>query len=107
VKNEIEIAIFAKENGKEPFNIWLYDLDTKNKSRIIQRLNRLRLGNFGDIKYLDCGIYELRFDFGSGYRIYFGKDGGKLVILLCGGDKKTQNEDIKKAIKYWQEYLKI
>lgn len=69
------------------------------------RLNRIRLGNFGDCKSVGNGVEELRIDFGPGYRIYFGRQGLLAVILLCGGDKKTQARDIATAQKYWKEYL--
>ena len=59
----------------------------------------------GDCKPIDQGVFELRLDFGPGYRIYFGEENQKIVVLLCGGDKSTQEKDIKKAIKYWEDYL--
>jgi len=68
-------------------------------------IRRLEQGNYGDCKALGNGIFELRLFFGPGYRIYFGEDGQKLVILLCGGDKSTQNQDITIVQSYWQEYL--
>jgi len=69
------------------------------------RLRRIEQGNYGDCKHIQNGLFELRFFFGPGYRIYFGEDGNTLVILLCGGDKSSQKKDILKAIKYWNEYL--
>ena len=68
------------------------------------RLNRLQLGNFGDAKSAGGGVHELRLDFGPGYRIYFGQDGKIVVILLCGGDKRSQQRDIAKAGTYWASY---
>ena len=70
------------------------------------RLDRVQLGNFGDHKTVGGGVSELRFFFGSGYRVYYGIDQGKLVLLLIGGDKKSQNKDITRAQKYWNLYLK-
>lgn len=99
-----EIIFYSDANGKQPFLKWLNSLDSSIRSRIDQRLLRLSLGNYGDYKFVNEGIYELRFSFGSGYRIYFGKDGSKIVVLLTGGDKKTQRKDIKVAIEYWNEY---
>lgn len=75
--------------------------DEKTRLRIDARLARLRLGNFGDCKSLGGGIYELRIDVGPGFRIYFGRSGHQVVILLCGGDKSTQRADIKRARQYW------
>jgi putative addiction module killer protein len=74
------------------------------RARIRVRLNRIRLGNFGDCKAVAEGVMELRMDFGPGYRVYFGQDGDVLVILLCGGDKRTQMRDIVTAKQYWQSY---
>ncbi len=69
------------------------------------RLNRIRLGNFGDCKSVGGGVEELRIDFGPGYRVYYGREGSLVVVLLCGGDKRTQARDILTAQKYWKEYL--
>ncbi|MCX5925387.1 MAG: type II toxin-antitoxin system RelE/ParE family toxin [Candidatus Dependentiae bacterium] len=93
-------------NGKEPFVHWLDDLDQKTQSIVFSRLDRLILGNFGDCKQIKdgSGVWELRIDHGPGYRIYFGKKGIQLIILLLGGDKKTQNRDIIKAKRYWLDF---
>ena len=69
------------------------------------RLNRIRLGNFGDCKLVGGGVEELRIDWGPGYRVYFGRQGSLVVVMLCGGDKKSQAKDILKAQRYWREYL--
>jgi putative addiction module killer protein len=69
------------------------------------RLNRIRLGNFGDCKSVGGGVEELRIDFGPGYRVYYGREGSVVVVLLCGGDKRSQVRDILTAQKYWKEYL--
>ena len=66
------------------------------RAKILGRINRARLGNFGDTKYFD-GIGEMRVDFGPGYRVYFVKEGNTVYVLLCGGDKSTQSKDIKNA----------
>ncbi len=101
---ELDIHIFKNEKNIEPFTKWLNKLDKKNKFRILQRIERLKYGNFGDCKQIFDNLYELRMFFGSGYRIYFGKDSDKLVILLTAGDKKTQKQDILKAKEYWRQY---
>ena len=91
-------------SGNKPFGEWFASLkDRKTRSLVRIRINRLRLGNFGDCRHLGEGIYELRINYGPGYRVYFGDLDGEHVILLCGGDKKTQTRDIEKARKYWQE----
>jgi putative addiction module killer protein len=69
------------------------------------RLNRIRLGDFGDRKSVGGGVDELRIDFGPGYRVYYGREGSSVVILLCGGNKRTQSRDILTAQKYWKEFL--
>lgn len=69
------------------------------------RLNRIRLGNFGDSKSVGAGVEELRIDFGPGYRIYYGRQGSSVAILLCGGDKRTQAKDILTAQRRWKEFL--
>ncbi len=100
------IIIFATKSGDEPFTYWLRKIKSPlNRRRVLARLRRLELGHFGDHKYLNNGVYELRLFFDSGYRIYFGIDKGRIVVLLCAGNKSTQSKDIDRAIKYWQEYL--
>ena len=88
-----------------PFLEWLKKLrDQRAEQRIDARLNRLRLGNAGDSKSVGEGVSELRLDYGPGYRIYHGQVGDTMVVLLIGGDKRTQTDDIKKAKEYWKEY---
>jgi putative addiction module killer protein len=101
--NNKKILIYKTHNGKEPFTDWLEDLDKVSQIRIRKRIARIKLGHFGDCKMVDIGVYELRFFFGSGYRVYFGMLGDCVVVLLCGGDKSHQSDDIKKAISYWKE----
>ena len=99
------IVIFATNDGREPFYQWLNALrDIKGRQRIQTRLRRLEQGLLGDCQSLGNGVFELRLFFGPGYRVYFGEDDDDLVILLCGGDKSSQNSDIKTAKQYWQEY---
>ena len=91
-------------DGKEPFRQWVHSFrDKVIKYRIEARLKRIKYGNFGDHKRFH-GIIELRLDFGKGYRIYCGEDGYELVILLAGGDKDSQEQDIKQALEYWRDY---
>lgn len=100
-----ELVEFETGNGKSPFSEWLNAFrGIRARALIRKRLNRLRMGNFGDTQNLGGGIHELRIFYGPGYRVYFGLDGKKIVVLLCGGDKKSQNRDIKKAEEYWKEY---
>ena len=102
----MKVIVFETDGGKAPFMQWFNKVSIPMQDRIITRLDRVKVGNFGDSKYLKGGVYELRLHFGSGYRIYFGKEKDKIVILLCGGDKKSQEKDIKKAKEYWQDCKK-
>ena len=102
--NQKEIRYYIAPNGKSPFKKWLNKVkDPAIKARILHRLDRVSLGNYGDYKPIADGIYELRLVFGSGYRIYFTEYESVTVILLLGGDKSTQSADIKKAKKYYDE----
>ena len=97
---------YITPSGAAPFVDWINSLkDPVTRHRIRTRLDRVEMGNFGDYKPLGDGIYELKLDFGSGYRIYFAEEGDVIVILLCGGDKSSQVKDIKTAKMYWQELL--
>jgi putative addiction module killer protein len=100
-----EVRRYRTVHGREPFSDWLTNLrDRQARARILSRLDRLELGNFGDCKFVGGGVSELRVDWGPGYRVYFGRDGKTVIVLLCGGDKKKQDIDIQKAIELWQEY---
>jgi putative addiction module killer protein len=100
-----EIRRYRSAAGAEPFTQWLSDLpDRQARARILARLERLEAGNFGDAKFLRDGVSELRIDWGPGYRVYFGRDGRTVIVLLCGGDKRKQDADIRKAVELWQEY---
>lgn len=98
------VAFYADHSGREPFIEWLEKLDSVTHKRVLTRLRRIEQGNYGDYKHIQDGVYELRLFFGSGYRIYFGEVDGKIVVLLCAGDKGTQDKDIQTAISYWKEY---
>ena len=100
-----EIYIYTCSDGSEPFTQWLRGLrDGTTRNRIRQRIARIRLGNFGDTRSVGDGVYELRIHFGPGYRVYFGRSGAEVVILLCGGDKGSQDRDIERARGYWRDY---
>jgi putative addiction module killer protein len=88
----------------QAFGKWLDGLrDARAKARILLRLRRLSLGNFGDWKSVGAGVSELRIDYGPGYRVYLTRQGTSVVILLAGGTKKSQSRDIKRAISLAQE----
>jgi putative addiction module killer protein len=100
-----QIQIYVASNNKAPFEMWLRKLkDRDARARIQTRIARLRLGNLGDCKSVGEGIYELRVDYGPGYRVYFAQVGSIIILLLCGGDKRTQQPDIKKARLYWEDF---
>ena len=100
-----EIRRYRTAEGREPFTEWLSGLrDRQARARVLIRLERLELGNVGDCKFVGGGVSELRIDWGPGYRVYFGRDGQTVVVLICGGDKRKQDADIKKAVELWQEY---
>lgn len=84
----------------EVYATWLNSLrDQRARARILLRVERLAAGNLGDVMPVGEGVSELRIDYGPGYRVYFKKRGSTLVILLAGGDKRTQNEDVRKALR--------
>ena len=100
-----EIVVFRARDGQVPFEDWLDDLNDKRAvARVLARLARVRQGNLGDCKPVGEGVAELRVDYGPGYRVYFGQQGQTLVVLLCGGDKRTQDRDIRLAKLYWHEF---
>lgn len=101
----LTVHTYVLPDGKEPLEEWLADLkDKKGRARVRARINQMRGGNPGNFKMVATGIMEMKIDFGPGYRIYYAKVGDKIILLLCGGDKTTQNADIKRAIEYLSDY---
>ena len=100
-----QVNIYRDGSGKEPFTDWLDNLrDRRGRRAILRRIGRLEHGLYGDCEPVGEGVSELRLLLGPGYRVYFGEAEGYMVILLCGGDKNSQNRDIKAAKAYWKEY---
>ena len=100
-----EIRIYVTTDERSPFSEWRDSLrDRRARGKIRARLDRVEEGNLGDYKSVEEGVFELRIDYGSGYRLYFGQEGSTIIILLCGGDKSTQAQDIRKAQEYWEDY---
>jgi putative addiction module killer protein len=100
----IEVREYLERNGGSPFADWFARLDPKAAAKVATALTRLTAGNFSNVKGVGSGVYEFRIDFGPGYRVYFGKDGERLVIVLGGGSKKRQQHDINTALARWQDY---
>jgi len=99
-----EIRYYVTASGKSPFAEWFAELDAAASAKIVRALARLEQGNFSNVKGVGEGVFEYRIDFGAGYRIYFGKDGETVVVLLTGGTKKRQQRDIDAAHICWQDY---
>ncbi len=98
-----EVRVYV-EGGRSPFKTWFDRLDPVTAARVDRRIRRMESGNFGDAKALQSGVHELRLTIGPGYRVYYGRDGKTLVILLGGGDKRRQRADIADAVKRWERY---
>lgn len=100
-----EIRIFKTKFGQLPYLEWFRSLKDQKSRQIIQaRIDRLSLGNAGFTNTVGEGVQELKIPYGPGFRIYFALDGARIIILLSGGDKSSQYDDIKKAKAYWNEY---
>ena len=105
MNNAVTILHYVDQTGKDVFDEWLSDLaDSRAQAKIAARINRIAAGNFGDSKCLGQGIWELRIDWGPGYRVYFARLGRSSVLLLCGGDKRKQSSDIARAAEYLKDY---
>ena len=105
MENAIEIRHYVNRTGKDVFDDWLTELrDVRAQAKIASRINRLAAGNFGDCKSLRQGLFELRIDWGPGYRVYYAMLGRVCVLLLCGGDKRKQSSDIDRALEYLKDY---
>jgi len=102
----IRILQYNDPNGLSPFEKWFLGLNSVAAAKVTKAIYKLELGNFSNVEGVGCGVFEQKIDFGPGYRVYFGKDGDEIVILLCGGTKKRQSQDIAQAIIYWQDYKK-
>lgn len=101
---ETIIKEYLDANGRSPFGKWFNQLEPKAASKVTTSLYRLGQGHSSNVKHLGAGVYEYKLYYGPGYRVYFGKDGKEIVILLLGGTKKSQSRDIAKAKILWKEY---
>jgi putative addiction module killer protein len=101
----VEIRHYLTSDNKDVYLDWLRKLrDTTARIAIDRRLNRVELGHFGDHRFCRDGVWELRIDVGPGYRVYYAVAGREIVLLMCGGDKRTQSKDIDRACEYWQDW---
>lgn len=100
----IRVARYIGDNGSDRFDAWFRRLTPQARARVQTRLDRIEIGNFGDHKSVGQGVFELRIHFGPGYRVYYGRDGDTLVILLGGGGKRNQDRDIAIAQADWKAY---
>src|ERR1019366_2951830 len=104
---EREIKKLELQNGLGPFDEWFDSLrGLRMQAAVDARLTRVRAGNFGDCKSVGGGVFELRISFGLGLRVYYGLHGQKIVVLIGGGDKRSQSRDIRRAQKLWQQFTK-
>ena len=103
----MEIAHYITEDGTDLYQEWVDTLrDTRAKVAVLRRVDRAALGNFGDHKSCRDGVSEMRVDVGPGYRVYYFQHGKTLVVLLCGGDKRSQDADISRAVAYRTDFLR-
>lgn len=101
----VEVRHYVTLSGKDVFDDWLTRLgDARAQAKIAVRINRLAVGNSGDCKHLREGVFELRIDWGPGYRVYYAVLGRACILLLCGGDKRKQSSDIERAIRFLKDY---
>jgi len=100
----MDVLEYLDRQGRSPFAAWFEDLDPGAAAKVTTAMTRLSLGNISNVKGVGAGVFETKIAFGPGYRVYFGKDGESLVILLAGGTKRRQQQDIKAAQERWQDY---
>lgn len=100
----IDVREYLDAQGRSPYAAWFDSLNAHVAAKVATALTRISLGNFSNVEGVGSGVFEYKLDFGPGYRIYFGKDGQALVILLGGGSKKRQQSDINTALANWQDY---
>ena len=101
---EVRVVVYIDAAGRSAFTRWFDELNSEAAAKVTTALYRMRQGNFSNVKGIGGGAFEYRIDFGPGYRIYFGKDGETLIVLLGGSTKKGQQRAIQSARESWQEY---
>ena len=101
----MRVVHYVTKDGIDHFDRWMRRQPPQLRARVQTRIDRIRLGNFGDYKSLGAGVYELRLNFGAGYRIYYGRDGLDIVVMLVAGTKNQQSRDISLAKACWSAYI--
>ncbi len=101
---ELRILVYADSHGRAPFESWFRELDVRAQAKVTVALDRLKRGNVSNVSGVGESVFELKLDWGPGYRLYFGRDGDRIVILLLGGTKKRQSRDIATAKSFWLDY---
>jgi putative addiction module killer protein len=104
MNSSFEIQAYTDAGGRSPFAEWFNGLDAVTAARVRRYIGRLETGNFGAAKFLRDGVFELRLDTGPGYRVYYGREGRTIIILLGGGSKRRQGADIAAAVERWKRY---
>jgi putative addiction module killer protein len=102
----VDVREYIDTAGRSPFTKWLHSLNVQAAAKVATALERIADGNLSNVKPAGQGVLEYKIDFGPGYRIYFGREGDRLVILLAGGTKKRQQGDIRHAKANWEDYRK-
>ena len=107
VGGRLAIHVYVADDGTTPFRDWLATLEMPMRARVQARVLRFELGNLGDHKSVGAGVWEARFFFGPGYRLYFGKQNRSTIVLLFGGSKSAQRTDVRRAQRLWRTYLEV
>jgi putative addiction module killer protein len=100
----LQIRTYVNRDGFQPFADWFAGLEPTVRAKVTRAIVRMEQGNLSNVKSVGEGVLEYRIDYGPGYRVYFGRDGQTLIVLLAGGTKKRQQRDIEAAHEYWRDY---
>jgi putative addiction module killer protein len=100
----LEVRYYVRDDGRSPYAEWFASLDSAARTKVAAAAFRIGQGNLSNVKPIGEGVLEFRVNFGPGYRVYFGRDGDVLIILLTGGTKKRQQRDIEAATEFWRAY---
>jgi len=103
----LEVRYYVTDDGRSPYADWFASLDAVARAKVAAAIVRIGQGNLSNVKPIGGGVLEYKINFGPGYRVYLGRDGNVLVILLAGGTKKRQQRDIEAAMEFWRAYKRI